>query len=477
MSLIDRVRRTIHRHNLAGPGTGVIAALSGGPDSMALTYLLRELDAAGELRLIGLAHFNHQLRVGADGDEAFCRRVAASLDLPMAAEREDVAARARRERRSLEDAARTARHAFFDRARTQLGADVVALGHTLDDQAETYALRLLRGAGPRGLASMHPRRGATVRPLLDCRRADLRQYLADNEVPFVHDESNDDLTIPRNRVRAELLPLLEKRFNPSIAERLADQAELAREEWLWMTAEAEALAQRICRREGNTWRIALDGLHQAPRALARLLVQQVMTDASGARTISFSHVEQALDLTGRPAAGLDAPGQRVQVVGDELVVQSRPEGSVGRWSNARLLGETSAVQPFHHILPVPGEVAVPELARLVSVEEADSAVEATKLPTADVAIVRKEGLQVLAVRNRRTGDRFRPSGLAGTKKLQDFFVDRKIARRERDRVPLVVDQSDRIIWVAGHAVDDQFRVTDRAQAVLILRLKVLGGSA
>src|SRR6186713_321544 len=137
MSLIDRVRRTIHRHNLAGPDTGVIAALSGGPDSMALTYLLRELDAAGELRLIGLAHFNHQLRVGADGDEAFCRRVAASLDLPMAAEREDVAARARRERRSLEDAARTARHAFFDRARTQLGADVVALGHTLDDQAET----------------------------------------------------------------------------------------------------------------------------------------------------------------------------------------------------------------------------------------------------------------------------------------------------------------------------------------------------
>jgi tRNA(Ile)-lysidine synthase len=478
MSLIDRVRRTIGRHNLVRPETRVVAALSGGADSMALTILLRELDAAGELRLVGVVHFNHQLRASADDDESFCRRVAESLELPIVAEREDVGARARRERRSIEDAARTARHAFFEGARLQVGADVIALGHTLDDQAETYALRLLRGAGPRGLAAMHPRRGALIRPLLDCRRAELRQLLNDRQIPFVHDETNDDLRIPRNRVRAELFPFLEARFNPSVAGRLADQAEIAREEWLWMTSEADALGQRLCRREDGRWMVAAEGLRQAPRALARLLVHEVMTDASGGRTVAFAHVESVLDLLRHPASGIDLPGQRVELIEDHLVFCSRPADVTGRWADAQRLAGAPAVLPFHHVLPVPGEVAVPEIGRLVCVEEAASAIEGTALAaTADVAIVRKKGVHMLAVRSRRAGDRFRPMGLAGTKKLQDFFVDRKISRCLRDTVPLVVDQSDRIVWVAGHAVDDEFRVIDPAQAVLILRLKVLGGSA
>src|SRR5262245_6268983 len=145
MSLIDLVRRTISRYELAGPETRVLAALSGGPDSVALTDLLRRLDAAGELRLIGVAHFNHQLRAAAAAEEAFCDCRAASLERPFAAGREDVRERVRRERRSIEDAARAARHAFLEDSRVNLGADVVALGHTLDDQAETYMLRLLRG--------------------------------------------------------------------------------------------------------------------------------------------------------------------------------------------------------------------------------------------------------------------------------------------------------------------------------------------
>src|SRR6185295_13616869 len=153
-------------------------------------------------------HFNHQLRSAADRDEQFCVDLAASFGWPNCVEREDVAARAGRERRSLEDAARTARHGFFERARARLDAGIVALGHTRDDQAETFLLRLLRGAGPRGLAAMHPRRGSVVRPLLACRRQELRAYLAERQASYVDDESNADVSIPRNRVRAELLPLL-----------------------------------------------------------------------------------------------------------------------------------------------------------------------------------------------------------------------------------------------------------------------------
>src|SRR5207237_6429780 len=142
--------------------------------------------------------------------------LANDLGFPIVVDTEDVAARARRERRSLEDAARAARYEFFDRARERLNAQVVALGHTRDDQAETFLLRLVRGAGPRGLAAMHPRHGFIVRPLIDCRRGELRAYLNEQHVSYVDDETNTDVAIPRNRVRAELIPLLESRFNPGI---------------------------------------------------------------------------------------------------------------------------------------------------------------------------------------------------------------------------------------------------------------------
>jgi tRNA(Ile)-lysidine synthase len=268
MQLLDRVRQTIRRRDLARSDTRVVVALSGGSDSVALAHLLRELDLAGEVRLVGLAHFNHQLRPAASGDERFCAEVAAALDQPLLVERENVRDLARRERRSIEDAARRARHGFLERARVHFDADAIALGHTRDDQAETFLLRLLRGAGARGLAAMHPRRGALIRPLLDCRRAILRDYLASRGVPYINDESNGDLSIPRNRVRAELLPLLEQRFNPSIVDVLADEADLARDEWRWMTAGEDDLWSRACRREGDTWRMQADTL-AAALALAR----------------------------------------------------------------------------------------------------------------------------------------------------------------------------------------------------------------
>jgi tRNA(Ile)-lysidine synthase len=241
--LIAQVRRTIRRHNLASPGTRVVIALSGGADSVALVYLLRELETAGELVVAGLAHFNHQLRVeplddsgvsGAERDERFCASLADTLGIAILVGREDVRLLAANGRRSLEHAAHAARHAFFARAREHFSADVVAVGHTRDDQAETYLLRLLRGAGPRGLAAMHPRHGGIIRPLIDCRRADLAAYLDGRRIPHVEDETNRDVGIPRNRVRAELLPMLSARFNPAIVDGLADQAELARAEWSWM---------------------------------------------------------------------------------------------------------------------------------------------------------------------------------------------------------------------------------------------------
>ena len=212
MALAARVLDTIRRRALLRPGDGVLVALSGGPDSVALLRLLRELEAGGELSVAGVAHLNHGLREAANDDEQFCRALASEMGVPFRSDRIDVRAMAARLGTSLEDAGRQARYALFERVATELGADVIATGHTRDDQAETFLLRLLRGAGPRGLAGIHPRVGRAVRPVLDCGRDELRTYLAAIGQSFREDESNRDLSIPRNRVRHELLPLLVARL-------------------------------------------------------------------------------------------------------------------------------------------------------------------------------------------------------------------------------------------------------------------------
>jgi len=459
--LIDRIRRTIRRHDLAAPATRVVVAVSGGGDSVALAHLLRQLHDAGELSVAGVAHFNHQLREDAGRDEAFSRSLADALGWPFFAGCEDVRARADRERRSLEDAARTARHEFFERARIHLSADVVAVGHTRDDQAETYLLRLLRGAGPRGLSAMHPRHGTIIRPLLDCRRAELRADLHARGIAFVDDETNTDVAIPRNRVRAELLPLLEQRFNPSIVDVLANQAELARDDWNWMLDE---ISTRHL--DPGTRHLELAPLLRAPRALRRVAVWRAMTEAAGGRTVSLDHVESVLDLLESPGArgSIDAPGHVVERVGHRVVLRSGRSDDV------------PSPADFRYPLSVPGEVALPEHGLVVSAALAapDGGAEALRATAGNraTAVVAAQGWAApLAVRNRRPGDRFRPFGLEGRKKLQDFLVDRKVARADRDRVPLVVDENDRILWVAGHEIDEAFRVTEASRAVLILTLR------
>jgi tRNA(Ile)-lysidine synthase len=465
--LLDRIRRTIRQHDLAGPRTRVVAAVSGGADSVALLHLLRELEAAGELVVAGLAHFNHQLREQAGRDEAFCVALAAACDIPVFVEREDVRARADRHSRSIERAASDARHEFFRRARTHFGADCVAVGHTRDDQAETFLLRLLRGAGPRGLAAMHPRNGDVIRPLLECRRADLAAYLDQRGIAHIEDETNADVGIPRNRVRAELLPLLEHRFNPSVVDALAGQAELARHEFLWMEAELRRWNLEPGTLVSRTVSFEIEALERVPVALRRFAVWKAMTRIAGDRPVSFDHVESAVRLIGGDdsTAAFEGPGQTVQRIGSRLVLTER----AARHTRAR------PPVAFRYPLPVPGEVRVAEAACIVTAEvAAGSGVEAVRAAAGnhDVAVVAAHsGSEALSIRSRRPGDRFSPLGLGGRKKLQDFLVDRKVPRDARDGVPLVVDREDRIVWVAGHEIDRAFRVTDASQTVVILTLR------
>jgi tRNA(Ile)-lysidine synthase len=463
MSLTDLVLAAIRKHGMAPRGGRLLVALSGGPDSVGLLHLLHALELRGEVLVVGAAHLNHRLRPEADADEAFCRALCAQLEVPFFTEAADVAALARAWHTSIEDAGRRARYAYLDRAAALVQADAVATGHTRDDQAETFLLQLIRGAGPRGLAGIHPRRGILCRPLLEVRRAAVAEWLASRGLAFRTDRSNADLVFTRNRVRHRLIPLLEQEFSLGIVEVLAREAAIARADEDRLEAEAiEVAASVVLTREGivEIDALALASLHPA---LAGRVARMALTVLAPGRYVGFDHVERLMALArGRGTASVSLPGQQGWRLGDRIRLQrQRPE-------------------PFANFfcvpLSVPGEVLLPQGWAVSSsvISEGGSAGEPREALTVSVPL---EGLALpLAVRSRRRGDGLRPAGMRGRrKKLQDLFVDRKIPRELRDTVPLVVDSDDRILWVVGQAVAEEIRSTTASQGVLLLKARRLGG--
>jgi tRNA(Ile)-lysidine synthase len=464
-TLAVRVLGTIRRQGLMPAGARVLVALSGGGDSVALLLVLQSLHDQGEIVLVGAAHLNHQLRAEADEDEAFCRRLVQRCGLAFVSERVDVAALARQEKRSIEDAARRARYAFLVRAADEVEADFIATGHTRDDQAETFLLRILRGAGTRGLGGIRPRNGRVIRPLLDVTRDDLRACVAAHGEQFREDASNMDVRIPRNRVRHELMPLLQSRFSAAVVDILAREAELARRDEDFLQRQAIDLARRIVLSENaSEIRMAAAALDGAHPALSSRVARLTLERFSSGRAIGFEHVDSLLGLARRQSDGAIAlPGQDALRLGTEVVLRPARRGP------------GAIASSFAFPLSIPGEVQAVGWA----IAAANAGRSAASRPWAgrgtEVGIPVKSLSLPLAVRNRRPGDRFRPLGSPGKRKLQDFFVDRKVPRAQRDVLPLVVDAQDRIVWVPGQAVAEEFKVSDPSQAVILLSLRRLGG--
>ena len=462
MDLCHRVLRTVRMHRMVSHGGRVLVALSGGADSIAMLHLLRELETTGVLTIAGVAHFNHRLRgAAADADERFCRDVAASLDLPIEVDSTDVRALAAAEGRSLEDAARTARYAFLEAAADRLEAEAIAVGHSVEDQAETFLLRLLRGAGPRGLAGIRPRTGRVVRPLIEISRQELRDYVQERQLAFREDESNADLSIARNAVRHRLLPVLQA-FSPSVADVLAREADIAREDEDFLSQTAIDLASSIVLDTKHGIEVEIESVRALHPALASRVVREALDRAAPGQFFGRDHIRSTLTLMDAPVNGAGA-------------ALSLPGLSVRR-EGGRLVFGGSRLEPFSNSfqfpLSIPGEVALPgwTVSAQAESEKGDRSFSAAAVSVAAVMKL------PLVVRSRKPGDRFRPLGMGGQgRKLQDFLVDRKVSRSERDTLPLVVDSDDRIVWVVGQSVAEDFRVTDTSQGVILLKAKRLGG--
>jgi tRNA(Ile)-lysidine synthase len=446
------------------PDAVIVSAVSGGPDSVALLYALAALRSSFHFDLVA-AHLNHRLRgAEADRDESFVRELCAKLRVDL------VVGRARGLKPggpNLEERAREIRHAFLNRTADRVKASHIAIAHHADDQAETVLMRLLRGSGACGLAAMTAHGpGRLWRPLLGVNRATVIAYLAALGATWVTDQTNASPRILRNRLRHELLPLLEREFAPGVVTRLVELADEMRTLDQYLTNAARAELSR--RRDGA--RFALAGFDQVDPALAQAVLRELLREQCGdLRSITRDHVRAMRALcVGRN------PGGRVPLPGGW---QLRREYEWAILDTVRI-GSGVAQPPFLIALDPAGTTRIEAAgftfeARLLKRTFAESCKplkEPWRLPAAPMeALFDADQLSgPLTVRNFMAGDRIAPDGMRGTRKVQDLFVDRKLARGRRSHWPLVTADGQ-ILWIPGIARSRVALVTATTQRVQHLR--------
>jgi tRNA(Ile)-lysidine synthase len=429
-----------------GPGDGLIAAFSGGADSTALLWGLRELAARRGAWLVA-AHLDHGLDAGGAERAAAAARTAAHLGIPFILERRSVPS-LRRPGESPEAAARRVRYDFLEEVRRGRGALYTATGHHRDDQAETVLLRLLQGSGIEGLAGVRPAQGAVVRPLLGLPRAALRAAVEAASLPVSEDPTNDDLGIPRNRVRHRLLPALAAETRTAdLAPRLAGLAERARRAGLVLDRrlgehlDATPLADGALGVAVDLRAFASLPSPLLPAALAALHRRTGAPYPAG--EAARSELLRQLGAGGRVACDCGA-GWRWAVEGGLLTLRRTPT--------------REPVPDFTYTLQIPGELEIPELAVRVGLHHrpVEPWMFTGACDRAGLALSSVPGDRV-TVRNRRPGDRLHPLGSSGSRKLKEILVDRRVPPAARERIPLLCVEG-RIAWVPGVTIDQSFRI-------------------
>ena len=445
---IQRVNEALRAAGLP-PAARVLALLSGGADSVCLAHALASQLGPDRMEVL---HVNHGLRSAAAEDEQFCRALAERMAVRLHVERVQVAPTG-----NLEAAARDARYAAAEALRSREGLDLVATGHTASDQAETVLYRLVSSPGRRALLGMAPRRDRIVRPLLQVTAADTRAYCSAAGLPWLEDESNQDRSLARNRLRLDVIPALREIHPAAESNILATAAQLRDEQEIVERAVDEALER--CGAGGQPPAVEAGRLAAESPALRRLMLQRLAERAAaGPVPLGADRLAEVERLAARGGSGVVDLGGGVRAVAEYGMV--------------RFLRDPETAAPAAAVLPVPGSCRFGAW----EVECAAGAPVPGELGTLDEPVLDAGRLaQTLTVRSWRDGDRMQPLGLGGSKSLQDVFSDRKVPRSLRRSLPVVVS-GDEIAWVAGVAVSDRFKQDEHTAATIRLRARAVAAT-
>lgn len=463
MDLLQKVSAYISRHRMVERGNKVVVAVSGGPDSVALLHILYLLKDDLEITL-HVAHLNHMFRgEESKNDALFVAEMAERYGLPVTVKSVDVPAYREQKRLSKQVAAREVRYEFFFETARQAGASKVALAHQADDQAETILINFLRGTGTTGLKGILPvRDDLYIRPLLATRRFEIERFCREKNLSFRQDSSNLQPVYARNRIRLNLMPLLERDYNPGFVPALLRLGEICREEDRYLEEQAEkAFQDALLIPATDRVLLGLDALRGMPVAIRRRVLRRAWQFLTGGQRVpDFQHAESLLDLINGGGTGSQAVMPRNVVAVRHYCALELKRGQ-----------ENSRLPYYIYPLKVPGATYIPELDHTVCAEVMPYSGKQNpeSLPPSEALLDFGELPASLFVRRRLEGDVFFPYGAFSKIKLKDFFIKQKVPREKRDRIPLVSTPVE-IVWAGGIRTGEKWKVGEHTTQVLHLKL-------
>lgn len=461
------MRDFLREYNLLSGKRQLLVAVSGGQDSICLLYILYGLQENLGIKL-HIAHLDHQLR-GDDSkaDAQYVSQIAHQLEIPVTVEQRDVAAYQAEKRISREEAAREVRYNFLAEVAGSIGTDLVAVGHTADDHIETVLMHLIRGTGIKGLQGLLPVNHwqhsgieiTVIRPLLPLNRRETAEYCHLHQLEPRIDISNLSLSPLRNRIRQQLIPLLQS-YNPRVADALQRTARIAGDDIAFLEKESQRLWDSIARQQADTVILYKEKLLQLPPALQRQLLRMAIERLLGSlKDIEACHIEEMMVILSRPAGkSLNLPQGLIFTVGyDQYLINSDP-------------AVLSRLPVFEgeFVLEIPGETRFSGWSVTATIMPREQITARDSNFTAYLDY-NKTGSEV-GVRCRRSGDRFQPLGMSQHKKVGQFMIDARIPRAWRRRVPIVYSRQH-ILWVVGYRIDDRVKVGQDTRQVLCLEFR------
>lgn len=454
--LLRTIRATAEKYNMLSRGDLVLVAVSGGADSVALLHALHSLQPAYGIGL-HVAHLEHGLRgEAAIEDMRFVESLCRKIGVPSTSRSISIPERAEASTLSVEAVARQTRYAFLNDVAKETGATKIATGHNANDQAETVLLNLIRGSGIAGLRGIRPAiEGKIIRPLIEAKRDEILLYLKEKGLEFRTDASNMDDAYDRNRVRKSLLPLVEAEFNPRIVDSLVRTASVFSLVAEYLDERVAEVTKACCRFEDGRITVDLGAFAQVPHAVKLFTLYSLVRSLEGDdQVVSFDMLTALVNFAERSKSG-----SRIDI-GSGIV-------AIREFANLTLGRDVSLAEPYEVPLAIPGQTRIGEVGFVFEtaiLSERPASADLYKSGEAACFDLDKLVLPLTA-RNWREGDRIRPFGLSGSKKIHDVFIDEKVPVSERSVIPIVSDR-DEVIWVAGVRRSEKARVTDQTRTVI-----------
>jgi tRNA(Ile)-lysidine synthase len=470
MQTLHPVEKKFHKAigQIASPKIRLLVAVSGGPDSVVLLHLLNKYKLESLNCTLAIAHLNHLTRgVDSNKDSDFVVGLGKTLGVETFVEDIDVVLLSSKSQSSFQESARIIRYKFLQRILLKWKGDFIFLGHNSDDQAETFLMNLLRGSGLRGLAGIRPQRDAFIRPLLDCSRAEIENFISVRGLQFCFDKSNHEKFYLRNKIRLDLIPTLEL-YNSNIKNSLVSTSRLLADDDDYMEKQVIMAMSQVKFDVSDNNFVSLDAelfYFQHPALQKRLVRQAILTVKGDLRSISARHVLNIMEFLKRDDGmkEIHLPGQLTAVCenGKLFIRKHKHYDFVG---DEIFLGEK-----ISKYINVPGATDIGFLglclhAKLVSKNNINLCSANSNKAYLDYD---KTGSD-MKVRVFRPGDRFVPLGMKGTKKLKSFFIDEKVPLNQRKSIPLLTSKNDDIIWVYEKRIGDRYRITDKTRNILLI---------